>query len=287
MMRLRHVGAILLGAGFVLYLSSARAQADSDLAPTDRYALERVIDDSAETIRSGHKVPWGNSTLGGTVVLDRAYSLSNSEICNACSDPCRRVRYTVVTGDSLTEYEGTRCRQAANEPGTVPQWTALGSDRQIRRLASVTEPSAPPPQPEALVLPPKIPAPANEPTPPTVAIPQSQDTAPTQPARRSPSLKDIAAAQRRELVKHAQRVLSDLLYFHGALSGQEDDATHIALREFLNDERSTLATSLSADVLILLENAKARSSGRRNCANTPLAQGRNYVGCGRFHASSD
>lgn len=217
----------------VAFLAATAASAQNALTAEDRQSLERAISLAAETARSGSRISWhGSGDIGGRITPSSAYSAATGELCDACTDPCRRIDYTVVTSAAFSEYRGARCRDPNHEDGEAAVWSLSGSDRLVRNLPAA--PVLPPPSASSEVI-----------APPKSAPPVDAGI--------------LAKASRRDLVSNIQAELSKLLYYRGALDGQFGDATRRALGEFLNDERSRAIAEPNESVLQLLRAANARA----------------------------
>lgn len=232
-------------AGIALAVVSGSAIGQSEtaqLSASNRRLLERAIGRAAETVRSGQSVTWrGQGETGGVIVMDKAISRASREVCDDCRDPCRPVRYTVVTATALSRFEGMRCR--ATDAGAA-NWFAEGEDAQVQHLAL-----APIPQPPA-AHPPDIPAP--------VSVPQAQPNT--------------------AVVSEMQNLLSGLRYYNQGADGRFSFATQRALAEFLADERSSVPATANSEALDLLRAAHERSARHRPCSL--LSDSQAYSGCG-------
>jgi surface antigen len=251
---------------------SAKSQQEPpQMSDSDRQALERAISRAAETARSGEHVPWrGAGETGGTIIMGKAFSRASRAVCDNCADPCRPLRYSIVTGADLSHFQGIRCRQNGTSSG---QWLAEGEDSEVGHLASAAPPEASPVQPAS----PEAQAPIPETSQPSTADSQPpQPTQPDIPAPASPEPQQTDTA----LVGEMQQLLAKLRYSSEESSGEFSTATQRALAEFLLDEHSTVPATPGSDSLNLLRAAAMRSARRRACPATPESEGKSFVGCG-------
>jgi surface antigen len=252
---------------------SARSQdASSQISDGDRKALERAISRAAETARSGEHVPWrGAGETGGTIIMGKAFSRASRTVCDNCEDPCRPLRYSIVTGADLSHFQGTRCRQNGTSSA---QWLAEGTDSEVGHLASATPPETSPVQPASS----EAQAPIPETSQPSTA--DSQTRQPTQPLTELPVPAPPEPQTDPALIGEMQQLLAKLCYSSEEARGEFSTATQRALAEFLLDERSKVPATPNPDALNLLRAAQMRSARRRTCPATPESDGKSFVGCG-------
>jgi surface antigen len=265
----RKILAIGLLLTFAVWRGAASfAAQEAALSVDDQQSLEQAISNVAETARSGNHVPWhGSADIGGTVIPGPAYSNATGTVCDQCTDPCRKITYTVVTPQALFEYRGARCRQTDNSNPAVSIWVKRQSDRQTRYLPAVVASTSPPTNGEqapitgppatagqgsdsnasATVVAPTTNGAAGALPPPIPAV--SPDTV---------ALEGAAAAEMRRFVMDMQTQLTSLLYYHGPIDGKFGNSTKQALSAFLADERSSYSPTPMYEVLQLLKSASAR-----------------------------
>jgi len=244
------------------------------LSAADQLSLDQAISSAAETVRSGSRVSWqGSVDIGGTITPGPAYSNATGAVCDECTDPCRRVSYTIVSPQALAEYRGTRCRESDDTNPGASTWVKIQPDRQTRYLPVVVASNAPPSSERATVA--KSPAIERTAAAPSAAARVSgadTDNVLPRPNR-------VASSE--AMISDMQTQLTSLLYYHGPVDGKLGLDTRQALTEFLHDERSSYRTAPLPDVLYLLKAALARVV-HATCPTMAGIQAQSNIACGKI-----
>lgn len=235
---------MVFGAFFISMLLGnlpAVGASGDPLSGDNQQTLEQAIVNAAETARSGTHVPWhGGGDIGGVITPDRAYSSQTGAVCNGCTDPCRKVKYTVVTSQAMSNFRGVRCREATVDSGAAGTWSKPEADTQISYLPVVRD---------------------------------------TLKKTRPPSAPPKITTKMKRLISDIQTTLSDLLYYRSPVDGNFGDTTQQALIEFLSDERLAVAPNPTDEVLQALKSATARI-GYAKCPSAAGTQMEANIACG-------